>query len=99
MSFSVFDLSKNRILSSIKIIHLLGVGLCAIALLLGGCALYKDESRSQLLAAQGGVFIAAGLCEIYYFIYAACLCSKKASSPREDSCSPITNLEDKTTRP
>ena len=49
-------------MSVVKIVHLAGAGLCALALLLGGCSMCKDD-RKCLLSGQGGVFIFAGIYE------------------------------------
>jgi hypothetical protein len=55
-----FDFTTNLFLSVTKCILLGGAGFIALALLLGGCGLCKD-SRSGLVAAEGGLFITASI--------------------------------------
>lgn len=56
-----FDFVSGLFTSITKIIHLMGIGFCAIAMLVGTCGLCKEDSRSGNVSAQGGLYITGGV--------------------------------------
>lgn len=57
-----FSFSGTQLfITIVKIAHLAGLGLCGIALLIGSCGLCKEDSRNGNVAAQGGIYITAGV--------------------------------------
>jgi len=56
-----FDFGSQLIITVTKIVHLVGIAFCALALLVGSCGMCKEDSRNGNVSAQGGLYITAAI--------------------------------------